>query len=269
MAVLSGAGLSLVGASVQALLRNPMADPWLLGVSSGASFGAVLVLVVGIRLFGSLSLPVMAFLGALLASALIYRFARTQASLSSMRLIFMGLAISFCLEACTQIFIFSADHSAQVQNMMFWTMGSLGGAEMGQLPLPLFAVSFGFIFLYRKRQELNIACLSETKAHSLGLDLTSFRLQIFVLAAGMTSVLVSFTGSIGFVGLMVPHLLRQLLGNDYRRLIPACLIGGALFMVTADFMARVIFEPREIPIGVLTALLGSPLFIWLLRRSHA
>lgn len=267
MAALSGAGLSLVGASVQALVRNPLADPWLLGVSSGASLGAVLVLISGLRLFGVLSLPLTAFLGALLASGLVYHFAKSRRTLSSSRLIFTGLAISFCLEACTQILIFSADHPSQVQNVMFWTMGSLGAVENDELLLPCLAVLSTFVWLYRNSAELNIACLPEAKAHSLGVSLDSFRLRVFALCAALTSVLVAVSGSIGFVGLMVPHMLRQLIGHDYRRLIPACLIGGALFMVLADYMARTIFEPQEIPIGVFTALLGSPVFIWLMRRS--
>jgi iron complex transport system permease protein len=267
MAALSGAGLSLVGASIQALVRNPMADPWLLGVSSGASLGAVLVLIGGLRLFGELSLPLTAFLGAVLASGIIYHLARDRSALSSSRLIFTGLAISFSFEACTQLLIFSADHPSQIQNVMFWTMGSLGAVENDRLLLPFLTVGLGFFILYRKRHELNIACLSDAKAHSLGINLSSFRLQIFLVCAGLTSVLVSVTGSIGFVGLMVPHLLRLVTGHDYRRLIPACLLGGAFFMVLADFLARNVFDPQEIPIGVLTALLGSPLFIWLMRRS--
>ncbi len=268
MAGLSGAGLSLVGATIQALVRNPMADPWLLGVSSGASLGAVLVIVSGISLFGILSIQLFAFIGAVFAASVIYFFARQGYKFSSTRLIFTGLAISFCLEALTQIIIFTAGRHSQVQNVMFWTMGSFGSVENTDLWIPALAVGYGFVFLFRSRHELNIACLSEVKAFSLGLDLKRFRRQLFLLSAALTSVLVSVTGSIGFVGLMVPHVLRLILGNDYRLLIPGCLIGGSAFMIAADALARNFFSPQEIPIGVITALLGSPIFIWLMRGSH-
>lgn len=269
MACLSGSGLALVGASIQALVRNPMADPWLLGVSSGASFGAVLVIIGGLSFFGSASVPALAFLGALGASALIYRYSLRNTALSSARLIFTGLAISFCLEACTQLLIFSSPQASKVQNVLFWTMGSFGSVENEDLLLPAVALFIGFAFLWRKSHELNIICLAETKAFSLGLDLRSFRRQIFVLCAALTSVLVSITGSIGFVGLMIPHVLRMIVGHDHRRLLPACFLGGAIFMVAADFIARNAFGPKDIPIGVMTALLGSPIFIWLVRKSDA
>ncbi len=268
MAALSGAGLSLVGAAIQALVRNPMADPWLLGVSSGASLGAVLVLVSGLSLFGGLSLQIFAFFGASLASGLIYFFSRRSQIFSSTRLIFSGLAISFCLEALTQVVIFTAARKGEVQNVMFWTMGSLGSVESSDLLVPSLALLAGFSFLFRSRTKLNIACLSELKAFSLGLDLQRFRRNVFLVSAALTAVLVSVTGSIGFVGLMVPHVLRLLLGNDYRLLIPGCLLGGASFMIAADALARSFFSPQEIPIGIITALLGSPIFLWLMRSSN-
>jgi len=268
LAGLSGAGLSLVGATIQALVRNPMADPWLLGVSSGASLGAVLVIVSGLSLFGLASIHLMAFLGALAAASVIYFISRQGAHFSSTRLIFTGLAISFSLEALTQILIFTANHQAQMQNVMFWTMGSLGGAENKDLPLPAVSVMLGFILLFRCRNQLNVACLNEVKAFSLGLDFNALRRHLFLLCAALTSVIVSMTGSIGFVGLMVPHVLRLILGNDYRLLIPGCLLGGAGFMIIADALARHLFSPHEIPIGVITALLGSPIFIVLMRGSH-
>jgi len=269
MAALSGAGLSLVGATIQALLRNPMADPWLLGVSSGASLGAVTAIVFGLHLLDGFSVTGMAFVGAVLAAALIYGLARRQQIAGTHRLIFTGLAISFCFEALTQILIFTSDRHSQIQNVLFWTMGSLGGVENTDLPIPAIAVAMAFIGLYRWRDTLNILCLSELKAYSLGLDLTRTRRTLFLLAAAVTSVLVSVTGPIGFVGLMIPHLVRMLIGNDYRQLIPACFFGGAAFMVIADVLARSIFSPREIPIGVLTALLGAPFFIWLMGRQDA
>lgn len=268
MAGLCGAGLSLVGASIQALVRNPMADPWLLGVSSGASLGAVIAIVSGIASYGFPSIQVLAFLGALLAAGIIYFLARRGSNFSSTRLVFTGLAISFCLEALTQIVIYTAQQQSKVQNIMFWTLGSLGAVEGSDLALPTLAVGLGFGLLYRARDRLNIACLSEVKAYSLGLDLPAFRRYLFVLAAAVTAVLVSITGAIGFVGLMVPHVLRLILGNDYRLLIPGCFLGGACFMIAADALARSLFAPQEIPIGVITALLGSPIFIWLLRGAR-
>ncbi|MFW7381923.1 MAG: FecCD family ABC transporter permease [Oligoflexus sp.] len=267
MAAMTGAGLAVVGASIQALVRNPMADPWLLGVSSGASLGAVLVIVAGVQVFGGISLQLMAFLGALGASFLVYRLAQRRGIIDQSRLILLGIAVSFALSALTQLLIFSARHASQVRGVLFWTMGSFAGVELSDLPLPALTLFFSSLFLFHKRYEINLLTLSDAKAYSLGINLKRFRKQLFLVTAALTSVLVALTGAIGFVGLMIPHLLRRVVGGHYRVLLPACLIYGACFLVLADTLSRWLFAPEELPVGVFTALLGSPIFIWLMWRS--
>lgn len=268
MAVIAGSGLSVAGATIQALVRNPMADPWLLGVSSGASLGAVTVMVFGLGQGNPWALHLFAFGGACLAAAVVYQLSQKDRHLSTFRLILMGLALSFACNAVTQILIFASERSGQIRGILFWTLGSLGGVEQDNLWIPGITVLGCSAYLYSVRHQLNIMTMPDVKAFSLGIPLRRFRRNLFLVSALLTSVIVSVCGAIGFVGLIIPHLIRLWVGGNYRVLIPLTLIFGAFFMVSADTLARTVFAPEELPLGVLTAILGSPVLMLLLRRSH-
>ena len=269
MAGITGAGLAMVGATIQAMVRNPMADPWILGVSSGASLGAVLAMTLGLATSVALSTQALAFIGAVVASGLVYVFAARDQGLSSTRLILVGLALSFLFGALTQLAIFAAPHSAYLKSVLFWTLGSLGDISLSSLVIPAIVTVATFILLLLKSEDLNLCLLGDEKAFSMGLSLQKLRRNLFFLCALTIAVLVAETGTIGFVGLIIPHLLRLMIGSDYRLLIPACFVYGGCFLMLADLGSRLLFNPEELPIGVLTAICGSPVLIYLLRRDLA
>jgi iron complex transport system permease protein len=264
---LVGAGLAVVGATMQALVRNPLADPYLLGVSSGASLGAVAVIVLGLSWFGIFSLAIAAFLGALLAFAAVYALARQGGRLTTARLILAGVAVAYIFGALTNVLIYSAGEGEQVQSVIFWMLGGLGGARWEYLSLPALALLLGTCFLTAQARALNALSVGEETAVTLGVDTSRFRQQTFALTALLTGTLVAVSGGIGFVGLMLPHILRLLVGADHRRLLPVAALSGASFLIWVDVLARVVVAPQELPLGIITALLGAPFFIWLMRRS--
>jgi len=264
---LVGAGLAVVGATMQALVRNPLADPYLLGVSSGASLGAVAVILLGITWFGVFSLSVAAFLGALLAFVAVYVLARQGGRLTTGRLVLAGVAVAYVLSALTNFLIYNAEESNQVRSVLFWMLGGLGGARWDYLGLPALALVLGTCFLTVQSRSLNSLSVGEETAATLGVDTSGFRKQIFALTSLLTGTLVAVSGGIGFVGLMLPHIVRLLVGADHRRLLPVAALLGAIFLIWVDVLARVVVAPQELPIGIITALLGAPFFIWLMRRT--
>lgn len=264
---LVGAGLAVVGATMQALVRNPLADPYLLGVSSGASLGAVAVILLGLSWCGIFSLSVAAFLGALIAFVAVYLLAQQDGRLTTGRLILSGVAVSYVFAALTNLLIYNADDGEEVKSVVFWMLGSLGGARWDYLGLPAMALILGTLYLALRARWLNALSMGEETAATLGVDTSRFRQQIFALTALLTGTLVAVSGGIGFVGLMLPHILRLLVGADHRRLLPVAALAGAIFLIWVDVLARVVVAPQELPIGIITALLGAPFFIWLMRRS--
>ncbi|MCX7791292.1 MAG: iron ABC transporter permease [Chloroflexaceae bacterium] len=262
-----GGGLAVVGAAMQALVRNPLADPYLLGVSSGASLGAVAVILLGITWFGVFSLSIAAFLGALLAFICVYALARQGGRLTTGRLILSGVAVSYVLAALTNFLIYNARDGNQVRSVLFWMLGGLGGARWEFLGLPAVALIAGTLALTVQSRSLNALSVGEETAVTLGVDTNRFRKQIFALTSLLTGTLVAVSGGIGFVGLMLPHIVRLLVGADHRRLLPVAALSGAIFLIWVDVLARVIVAPEELPIGIITALLGAPFFIWLMRRT--
>jgi len=264
---LVGAGLAVVGATMQALVRNPLADPYLLGVSSGASLGAVAVILLGITWFGVFSLSVAAFLGALLAFVAVYVLARQGGRLTTGRLVLAGVAVAYVLSALTNFLIYNAEDSNQVRSVLFWMLGGLGGARWDYLGLPALALVLGTCLLTVQSRSLNSLSVGEETAATLGVDTSGFRKQIFALTSLLTGTLVAVSGGIGFVGLMLPHIVRLLVGADHRRLLPVAALLGAIFLIWVDVLARVVVAPQELPIGIITALLGAPFFIWLMRRT--
>lgn len=263
-----GAGLAVVGAVLQALVRNRLADPFLLGISSGASAGAVLVLVTGIAggITTTVALPAGAFVGALLALVLVYALARRGGTMTGARLVLAGVAVSYVLSALTTLLLVLAGRPEQFQEALFWSLGGLGSARWDSLLLPTAALALGIGALLTLARPLDLLLVGEEGATVLGLDTARFRAVVFVLASLVTAVMVAASGAVGFVGLMVPHAARMAVGAPHRRLLPVAALGGALALVLADLAARTVAAPQDIPVGVLTALTGGPFFLWLMRR---
>ncbi|SCD94600.1 iron complex transport system permease protein [Streptomyces sp. DvalAA-43] len=264
-----GAGLALSGAVLQALVRNPLADPFLLGASSGASAGAAAVVVLGVGAGAAtdVALPLAAFTGSMAALVGVYAMARRGGTMTTGRLILAGVAIQYVLSAFTSLILVLSSRAEHVREIMFWTLGGLGGARWDQLALPAVVLAVGAVLLISLARPLDLLLTGEEGARSLGLDPGRFRGGVFVLVSLIIGVLVAYSGAIGFVGLMIPHAARLIVGASHRRLLPVTALGGAVFMLLADLLARTVAAPREIPAGVVTALVGGPFFLWLLRRS--
>ncbi|WP_248738484.1 FecCD family ABC transporter permease [Pseudomonas sp. MWU12-2029] len=265
LGALVGAGLALIGAVLQAVTRNPLADPHLLGVTSGATLGAVIVVLHVGEIVGLLTLPIAAFIGALLSMFLVLGIANRHGRLDSDRLLLCGVAVSFVMMAIANLLLFMGDHRAS-SAVMFWMLGGLGLARWELLAVPALCVLLGLILLLGMARPLNALMAGEHTAVTLGLNARSVRLRVFVIASLMTGVLVSISGSIGFVGLMVPHIARRLIGAEHRRLLPVCVLLGSVFLVWVDVAARTLIAPEDLPIGVATAALGGLFFIGLMRR---
>ncbi|MDF2825887.1 MAG: ftrD [Mycobacterium sp.] len=262
-----GAGLGVVGMTLQALVRNPLADPFLLGVSSGASVGAVAVILSGVTVFGVASTSVAAFLGSLAALGLVYLLSRAGGHLTTTRLVLAGVAVAYVLSAVTSLMLIMARTGDQARQVLTWLLGGLGGADWDSLWLPLAVVLVGLVVLLAQSRTLNVLLAGDDAAVTMGVDVNRFRAQSFVLTSLVTGVLVAVSGPIGFVGLILPHAVRLLVGTDHRRALPATALAGASFLVLADMAARTLASPQEIPVGVLTALCGGPFFLWLIRRD--
>lgn len=267
LGAVTGAGLALIGAALQALVRNPLAEPYLLGVSSGASLGAVAVIVFGVQVFGHLSLSAAAFAGALLTLLLVYTTARSGGRITSTRLVLSGVAYALVLTALMNLLLLTSDRGNEARAVLAWTMGGLGGVRWGTLWLPATALLLGLGVLLLQARSLNLLSAGEEAATTMGLDVARFRARLFVLVSLLTGVLVAAAGPIGFVGLMTPHIVRLFVGGDHRRVLPAAALGGAVFLLWADIAARTVAAPAELPVGVLTALTGGPFFLWLMRRQ--
>ncbi|WP_443080641.1 FecCD family ABC transporter permease [Streptomyces sp. PTD5-9] len=267
LGAVTGAGLAVVGTAMQALIRNPLAEPYLLGISSGASLGAVSVIVLGAGAVGSVSLPVAAFAGALGALLVVYATARTGGRITSVRLVLSGVAIASVLTAMTDLLLLTGSRGNEARAVLAWTLGGLGGADWDALRLPSTALLLGIAVLLAQARNLNLLLAGEEAAGTMGLDVARFRARMFVLLSLVTGVLVAASGPIGFVGLMLPHTVRLLVGGDHRRVLPTAALGGAVFLIWADVAARTVAAPTELPVGVLTALCGGPFFLWLMRRD--
>ncbi|MBT2491265.1 iron ABC transporter permease [Streptomyces sp. ISL-96] len=265
-----GAGLAVIGTVLQALVRNQLADPFLLGVSSGASVGAVGVIVLGIGagagLATTVTIPLAAFAGALGSLVLVYGLARGGGAMTTGRLVLAGVAVSYILSALTSLMMVTSARADHLKETLYWTLGGLGSARWDMLALPATVLAVGTALLITLARPLDLLLVGEEGATVLGLDTGRFRAAVFVLASLLTGVLVAFSGAIGFVGLMVPHAARMAVGAGHRRLLPVAALGGAVFLVLADLAARTVAAPQDIPVGVLTALTGGPFFLWMLRR---
>lgn len=258
-----GAGLALAGAVMQSLTRNPLADPYLLGLSSGASLGAVAVLVVGV----SVLLPVAAFAGALLALVATLALARTGGALAPGRTVLAGLAVSQLAAAGTSFVIFWTATGDSYREILNWLLGSLAGATWGSVAIAGTAVLVVGAVLLLSATRLDAFAFGDTSAAALGIDVDRTRWTLMTVVALLTGAMVAVSGAIGFVGLILPHAVSSLTGPAHRRLLPVAALSGAVFLVWADTLARTLFDPRELPVGIVTALIGVPVFAYLLRRG--
>ncbi|GAB1480727.1 iron ABC transporter permease [Paracoccaceae bacterium] len=267
LAGLVGAGLGLVGAALQSATRNPLADPHLLGISSGGAFGAIAALLHTGLFLGLLTVPLMAFGGALLATILVLGVAQLAGATSADRLVLAGVAVSFVVMACANILIFLGDPRA-THTVVFWMLGGLGLAQWRHLIWPLAVLLPCGFWLWAQAGRLNAMSLGDETAASLGIAVGRFRLTVFVVAALITGVMVAFSGLIGFVGLMMPHLVRLVCGGDNARVLPGSAYAGAVFLIAADACARVVMAPEDMPIGVVTGLTGGLFFIAMMARRR-
>jgi iron complex transport system permease protein len=258
-----GASLAAAGASYQALLRNALAEPYLLGISNGAAVGTMVALV----FFGAneWTRPVMAFAGALGATFVVYRLARGRAGASPERLILAGVIVT-TFQSSLIVFITTLMDATRIRSFTFWLLGDLSQAASGSLWIAAVATIVGVTALTLKARPLNLLMLGERDAFDLGVEVERVRLQVFLAASLLVGVSVALSGSVGYVGLVVPHLVRMSTSGDNRVTIPAAALAGASFVVIADTLARTVIAPRELPVGAITALVGAPLFIYLLKR---
>ncbi len=275
LAIVVGASLSVAGTSFQALLRNPLADPYVLGVSSGASLGAIIALIVEPHLALPLSLaalftPLGAFLGAAATITAVYFLGRRQGQLDSTTLLLAGIISASFLSAIIMFLITTLTGRGDLRGMAFWLMGDLSSSLQPSLRWVLgvgFVVASGAI--YTTAADLNLLLAGEKEAMHLGVDVPRVRLVVYIAASLLTALAVSVSGSIGYVGLLVPHVMRLIFGSDHRLLLPTAAFGGAIAVVIADTLARTVVAPAELPVGAMTAMAGAPLFIYLLRRGLA
>lgn len=264
-AILAGSALAMAGTLMQGLFQNPLAGPEILGVSSGASFGAVLAVVTGFgsQLFG---LPLAAVAGSLATAVLVYMLAARGARTALLHVILTGLAISsFVGGLVSAVLLFSQEY--QVSQFVFWTMGGLGGRMWEHVLVPAPPLVLALVLAWLGARRLNLFALGEEQAHASGLGVEQEKRRLLVLGAVLTAMAISIAGPVGFVGLMIPHLSRFLFGPDHRVLMPASSIIGASFLLAADLLGRTIAPPYEINVGIITALLGGPYFLWLVVRS--
>jgi iron complex transport system permease protein len=264
LAAAVGASLAAAGAAYQALLRNPLAEPYLLGVSNGAAVGTMIALV----FFGAneWSRPLMAFAGALCATFAVYQLARGRAGATPERLILAGVIVTTFLSSAI-VFITTMMDATRIRSFTFWLLGDLSGTSSGLLGVAGVAALVGVAVLTFNARSLNLLMLGERDAFDLGVEVARVRMMVFLAASLLVGASVASSGSVGYVGLVVPHLVRLSTGSDNRTAIPVSALSGALFVIVADTVARTVIAPRELPVGAITALIGAPLFIYLLRRG--
>lgn len=259
-----GASLAVAGAAFQALLRNPLAEPYLLGVSNGAALGTMFAFV----FFGQFEIlrPVMAFAGAMLATFAVYQMAKSRAGMNTERLILSGVIVTTFLSSIIVLLTTLLD-ATKLRSFTFWLLGDLSQATPNSFYLAGITAIIGTLILLATSRSLNLMMLGERDAFDFGVEVNKIRLIVFVTASALVGISVASSGSVGYVGLVIPHIVRLKIGSDNRNVIPATAIVGAIFVVLADTVARTAIAPRELPVGAITALIGAPMFIYLLRKS--
>ncbi|MFQ6010857.1 MAG: FecCD family ABC transporter permease [Nitrososphaerales archaeon] len=268
--ILVGSALAGSGVTFQAVFRNPMADPYVLGVSAGAAVGgaSAIILGVGTGFFGTNAISVVSWAGALIAMFSVYYISRVGSRTPTMTLLLSGIAVSIFLSAIVSLLITLSDTSTnKLQVLVFWLLGSVANVTWGEVLTAFPAIIIGLVILTLFSKRLNIMLLGDEEAEHLGIQTQKVRKRVLVVAAIITASAVALAGIIGFVGLMIPHLMRILVGPDHRVLMPVSILGGGIYLASFDALARVLYSPAEFPVGVLTALAGGPFFIYLLRKK--
>lgn len=270
MGIAVGAGLAVCGAALQAMVRNMLADPYLLGINSGASSGAAATILFGVGLgLGEHALSASAFVGALAASLLVFIVARAAGRITSVRLLLAGVAVGYALSALTSFLIFASGSAEGARSVMFWLLGSLALAQWGEPLIALaIVVALTVVVLTLWGRRLDALAIGDETAQVLGISPTRFRTQLLIGVSLCIGFVVAASGSIGFVGLVVPHLARRLVGAAHAWSIPTSALLGATFLLWADLLSRMLLQPRELPIGIVTAMVGAPFLLYLIRRLH-
>ncbi|MDR1132180.1 MAG: iron ABC transporter permease [Oscillospiraceae bacterium] len=268
LGMIVGASLAVCGVTMQALVRNHLADPFILGVSSGAAAFATLGMLFGAFSFlGAYSLSISAFIGSAITIVFVYVISRVRGRINITQLLLSGVAISMIMDGVTSIIKLSAPNALGLHNAEFWMSGSLAGAKWAYLQLPLVVLLICLAVLMLNYRGLNLLLLGHESAIALGCNVRRLQKLLVLLASLIAGVTIAVSGTIGFVGLMVPHFTRLLVGGDHRKVLPLSALLGAILVVWVDVAARMVIAPEELPVGILTAVIGGPLFIWLLKRN--
>ena len=264
-----GASLAICGVTMQALVRNNLADPFILGVSSGAAAFATLGMLFGVFSFlGTYSLSISAFIGAAITIIFVYVLSRVRGRINITQLLLSGVAVSMIMDGLTSVIKLGAPNALGLHNAEFWMSGSLASAKWAYLKLPLIVLILCMAFLLLNYRGLNLLLLGDDNAGALGINVRLLQKELILVASLMAGVTIAVSGTIGFVGLMVPHFTRLLVGGDHRKVLPIAALLGGILVVWVDVAARLIIAPEELPVGILTAIIGGPIFIVLLKRSN-
>ena len=268
LAIAVGGGLSLSGAILQGIYRNPLVEPYTLGISGGAALGVAVTIVFGFHAASFIVLPISGFIGAMITLFLVYFLSIKKGGLSVNSMLLIGVMVSF-VASSAMMFLMSITTTDNLQSIVFWVMGSLDESNMMLIKIAIYSSLAGLVLTYFFAQPLNALRLGEMRAKHLGINTKVTVKLLFVVASLLTGIAVSVAGVIGFVGLVIPHLIRLIIGNDYRILIGSSFIGGAIFLILSDTIARTIISPNELPIGVITGFVGGLVFIVVLSRSKS
>lgn len=263
-----GMSLAVVGLVMQATVQNPLADPYILGLSSGASLGATFSIVIGFNgiLLGT-GVTLGAFVGATVSSILVFLLSNVGGRITGEKLILSGMVVSSISSAFTSFIIYMADSSEKIRTVSFWMMGSLASASWDNIKIPIILTLITLIYLFFQFRILNIMLLGDENGMTLGVNVAKYRKIYMVLCSLITGILVSMCGTIGFVGLMIPHIARLLVGSDHKKLLPISALIGAIFLIWADVFSRIVLRNMEIPIGIITSMLGAPCLMWLMMKK--
>lgn len=268
LAIAVGAGLSVVGIVMQAIVKNPLADPYILGVSSGASLGATIAIMFGLgTVLGSNAIGVSGFIGAFTVSMLVLVISNIGGRSNSIKLLLAGMALSSVCSAFSSFIVYFANDAQGMQTITFWLMGSLAGAKWQEISIIVPIILLGIIFFTTQYRTLNLMLLGDEVSITLGSNLNKYRHIYLLITSIMIGILVYSSGMIGFVGLVIPHIVRMIFGTDHKKIIPIASLLGAIFLIWADVLSRSIIKGTELPIGILTSIIGGPCFIWLMIKK--
>ncbi|WP_338912980.1 iron ABC transporter permease [Clostridium perfringens] len=264
----AGMALAMVGVIMQATIQNPLGDPYILGLSSGASLGATFSILIGFSgVLSSFGAPLGAFLGALMASIFVYFLARIGGRITPFKMILAGMVISSICSSLTSLIIFLSKDNEGIRTVNFWMMGSLAGAEWSNIVLPIAILVIPLIYFFTQYRNLNLMVLGDETSITLGLNIEKHRKIYMILSSLITGVIVSVCGTIGFVGIMIPHIVRLIFGTDHKTLLPFSALVGAIFLIWADVIARCAITNMELPIGIITSVIGAPFLLWLMVKG--